>query len=365
MEIMRQWIRLFLDYCRKEKMLADHSVVGYSIDMRMFMEFLEGREPPVTCFSQVVRKDIDAYVAQISGRYKVKTIRRKMACIRSFFIYLEDRGMIESNPFNKFRLKIKEPKRNPVSLTVSEMERFLRAVYGDPFAEPAIKFVSLLKTVEDPKLKTLDGRFFWVRDATIIELLFAAGLRVSELCGLRFESYDPVEHSIYIIGKGNRERTLYLEDPEVISLFHNYIFMRRAVPAHHSYIFITRFREPMSTQGVRNLVSKYTKISGINKNITPHAFRHSFASLLLESGVDIKYIQEFLGLNVKRFPFGHGVDNNIGIKHYPHNKRSDFASSRLASFGIMPKVDFIASTLFTLVLTSFATFFPFFVIYIS
>ncbi|NLT47473.1 MAG: tyrosine-type recombinase/integrase [Clostridiales bacterium] len=295
MDQIREYADLFLRHCKLQRRLTDHSIKGYSIDLRMFIEYLESRTPPVTECNRVTKEALGDFVAAISGRYQVKTIKRKIACLRSLFSYLEDCEVIAENPFQKFRLRLREGYKSPQSLTTSEMDRFLRAVYADAYAPSAVEQLDRLSNMDKPFLKTLNGDFFWCRDIAIIELLFAAGLRVSELCGLRFEDYDRIERSLYIIGKGNRERTLYLENAEALSVLDNYLLMRKAVDVDHSYIFITRFREPMSTQGVRDLITKYSKIAGINKNITPHVFRHSFASLLLESGVDIKYIQEFLG----------------------------------------------------------------------
>lgn len=295
MSELRKWASSFLLHCKQQRRLADHSIRGYSIDLRMFIEYLENTVPPVTECDQVTRKTLESYVASISEKYKVKTIKRKMACLHSFFSYLEDREMISENPFLKFRLRLREGHKNPQSLTVPEMNRFLLAVYNDDYAPSAASRLDQLRNMNKPFLRTLNGDFFWCRDAAIVELLFAMGLRVSELCGLRIEDYDEIEHSFYINGKGGRERTLYLENAEALCVLDNYLLMRRAIITDHSYIFITRFREKMSAQGVRNLITKYAKNAGINKNVTPHVFRHSFASLLLESGVDIKYIQEFLG----------------------------------------------------------------------
>ena len=295
MSEIREYTNYFLEYCKQQRRLADHSIKGYSIDLRMFIEYIESRTPAVTECNQVTKETLGDYVAEISQRYQVKTIKRKLACLRSFFSYLEYCEVITENPFQKFRLRLREGHKNPQSLTASEMDRFLGAVYSDAYAASAVDQLNRLRNMDKPFLKSLNGNFFWCRDIAIIELLFAAGLRVSELCGLRFEDYDRIERSFYIVGKGNRERTLYVENTEVLSVLDNYLLLRNAVNIDHSYIFITRFREPMSPQGVRNLVTKYAKIAGIHKNITPHVFRHSFASLLLESGVDIKYIQEFLG----------------------------------------------------------------------
>ena len=285
----------FLQYCRLQRRLSENSIQGYAIDLRMFMEYLEGLNPPVLDCCEVTKKTLEDYLAVLTVKYKVKTIKRKMACIHSFFSYLEDREVIADNPFLKFRLRLREGHRNPQSLSIKEIDHFLKTAYADEFAIPAADLLDKLCVSDKSELKTLTGEFFWCRDIAILELLFAVGLRVAELCGLRFEDYNEVEHSFYIIGKGNRERMLYLENAQVLDSFNNYLRMRKAVQIGHSYIFITRFRDRMSTQGVRNMVRKYATMAGINKKITPHVFRHSFATLLLESGVDIKYIQDFLG----------------------------------------------------------------------
>lgn len=234
MNMVKIQVDSFLEHCKTGRRLADHSIWGYSIDLRMFMEFLESLNPPITECRLITKEELDGYVASVSGKYKVKTIKRKLACIRSFFTYLEDRDIVEVNPFDRFRLQLREPKRRPISLTVSETERFLKAVYTDSFVEKALKMISMLKQMERPRIKTLTGEFFWIRDVAIIELLFAAGLRVAELCSLQFENYDPIENSFYIIGKGNRERILYLDTPEVIAVFENYLFTRKAVETNHS-----------------------------------------------------------------------------------------------------------------------------------
>lgn len=287
----------FLAYCQYQRALSPLSVRGYGFDLLKFSQFLAEQNPPVSTIDLIDKSVLEGYVAFLSPQYMVKTVQRRIAAVRSFFTYLKDQELIEVNPFDKFKLRLKEGKRSPESLTVNEMGRFLKTVYNDEYARDAANYLAFVKNIDrnGAKLKTLEGNFFFARDVAIIELLFAAGLRVAELCNLKFEDYDEIEKSLYIIGKGNRERILYLTNPDALTAFKNYLYIRRAVETNHSFIFITRFRERMSTQAVRNLITKYAGLAGINKNITPHIFRHSFASLLLESGVDIKYIQEFLG----------------------------------------------------------------------
>lgn len=285
----------YLDFCKYQRGLASSSIRGYRIDLGKFSEFLADQDPPISTIEEITRQTLESYVAYLSPRYKVKTVQRRIAPIRSLYSYLYEVEVIEVNLFDKFRLRLKEGKRSPESLTVSEMSRFMATVYDDKYAGNTRNYLDQVRSLNGGRLETLEGNFFFNRDVAIVELLFAAGLRVAELCGLKFEDYDEIEKSLFILGKGNRERTLYLTNPQALRAFENYLFIRRAVETNHDFIFITRFREGMSTQAVRDLITKYAGLAEINKNITPHVFRHSFASLLLESGVDIKYIQEFLG----------------------------------------------------------------------
>ena len=295
MSEIKEFVPPFLEHCRYQRQLAEGSIRNYGIDLRHFLAFLSQSSSVVISWDQVSKKTLEDYLGVLSEQYKVKTIKRKMATLHSFFTYLEDQELIDENPFERFRLRMRDGYRQPRSLNVREMDQLLRRAYTDDWAWPASCLLDRLRDSEHPVLHTLTGEFFWSRDVAILELLFAVGLRVAELCGIRFSDYDATERSIHIIGKGNRERYLYIENSQVLETLENYLFLRRALSSESPYVFITKDRQQMSTQGVRNLVTKYAEKSGLDKRVTPHVFRHSFATLLLESGVDIKYIQDFLG----------------------------------------------------------------------
>ncbi|MDD4583298.1 MAG: tyrosine-type recombinase/integrase [Eubacteriales bacterium] len=295
MKEIKDWITPFLTHCKFQRGLAENSIRNYGFDLEFFLRFLEKEQPGLKYCHQVTKKTLEDYLTVLSQKYKVKTIKRKMACLQSFFTYLEGEEIVRENPFAKFRIRLKEGYRKPKSMTLKEMSLFLQTVYEDPFSMSAGEIFKKLGDSEIPRLAITSGEFIWCRDVAILELLFGVGLRVSELCNLRFEDYDREECSFRIIGKGNRERMLYLENSQALNALDNYLLVRQGVDVDLPFIFITKFRGPMSTQGVRNMVTKYTKRAGIQKNITPHVFRHSFATLLLESGVDIKFIQDFLG----------------------------------------------------------------------
>lgn len=287
----------FIKYCMNHRRLSPDTVKAYGLDLKGFLDFTAALNPPVTASGEVTKQLLQEYVMYLNETFAVKTVRRRIASIRSFYNYLEGEELVSVNPFDKFHLNIKEPFRVPTTMALEEINRILEAAYGEsPTLFPVLSKLELRKGRYDNIVMNPNSReFLWIRDIAILELLFAGGLRVSELCKLEFGDISSDHLAIRINGKGNKERTIYLENIEVVKALNRYLLCREATGVESQYIFITKFHKPLSTQSVRNLVDKYTKMAGLEKKITPHVFRHSFASLLLEEGVDIKYIQDFLG----------------------------------------------------------------------
>ena len=287
----------FIHYCKNQRRLSPDTVKAYGLDLKCFADFLSTFDPPIIASSQVTKQTLQEYVDHLNESFAVKTVRRRVASLRSFFNYLEGEEILAENPFEKYHLHIKEPFRIPKTMSLEEVSRILEAAYGNsPTLFPVLSQIgSKNKAPEKLIVNPNTEEFLWVRDITILELLFAGGLRVSELCRLQFGDFSGDHLAIRIDGKGNKERTLYLENIEVVKALNRYLIFRDASGVESPYVFITKFHKPLSTQAVRNLVEKYAKLAGLDKKITPHIFRHSFASLLLEEGVDIKYIQDFLG----------------------------------------------------------------------
>lgn len=277
----------FLNYCTNNRRLAQNTIRVYEMDLQHFIKFLEGQTATITNFKDVTKSTLEDYLGTLQ-KYSVKTIKRKFACVRSLFHYLEYQDLIDQNPFHRFHLNIREPYRVRTAMSIEEVNKLLTTVYNDRPKKLRGQYDPLI-------LKITSEEFIWIRDVAILELLFVGGLRVSELCCLRFEDLDLNYHAVMIHGKGNKERLIYLENNEVIDALNHYLYFRKKVNRDSSYLFISKFGQMLSTQAVRNLVTKYTRLSGLSKNITPHVFRHTFATLLLEEGVDIKYIQDFLG----------------------------------------------------------------------
>lgn len=294
MKDIRELADRYLRYCTTQRGLTKNTIRNYGFDLNFFIKFLNDNDHPPDC-SAVTKHLLEDYLESMTDKYKVKTVRRKLACIRSFYTYLEDQDLIEDNPFRKFKLKLKEGYRKPKSMTMTEMDHFLKTAYEDEYAESLQPIIDRAKESNIVAFDSYSPEFTWCRDVAVMELLFATGLRVAELCSLRFEDYNEEDNSFHIIGKGNRERFVYVETQQAQKTFSDYLVLRKSLDVDLPNIFLTRLHTPMRTQSVRNIVTKYAKRSGINKNITPHVFRHSFATLLIESGVDIKYIQDFLG----------------------------------------------------------------------
>lgn len=262
----------FLIFCKVHKRLSDDSIKAYSFDLKRFNGFLSSMDPPIADYENVTKNTLEEYLETLQN-YQVKTIRRKLAGICSLFSYLEYEELITENPFNKFKLRMREAQKIKESMTIEEISSILKSAYDFNSSQ------------------TMLG----LRDIVVLEILFAGGMRVSELCHIKFQDLDRSTMSILIHGKGNKERKIYLENNEVIIAFRKYLALREQQNMSCPYIFVTRLGDMLSTQSVRNMVTKYAKIAKINKNITPHIFRHTFATLLLEQGVDIKYIQDLLG----------------------------------------------------------------------
>lgn len=268
----------FLSHCRFEKNLSSKTIEAYSIDLRQFTAFLQNLavEDSVSAIDKVILRQ---YLEHLST-WKPKTIKRKIACLKALFNYLEFDDVIVVNPFRKMRIRIKEAKQLPVQLSGSEIKRFLKAVY------------IAKASVTEVESETYANR---TRDLAIVELLFATGIRVSELCSLKDKNIDFRSGTVQVVGKGNKERIIQIYHPEVKAALREYARLFAKPIKETGFFFINRLGKPISCQSIRFMVRNYTHQAKISKNVTPHTFRHTFATLLLEENVDIKYIQHFLG----------------------------------------------------------------------
>ena len=186
--------------------------------------------------------------------------------------------MLEVNPFNKINLKFREPKLLPKTIPFHIIQALLNELYQ-----------------QDTSGMTNYQHKCLIRDIAVIELLFATGMRISELCSLKPSCIDLESQNILIWGKGAKERMIQVGNPEVLTALLRYKEVFAHEISSHSYFFINRIGQRLSEQSVRYMINKYVGLLDTNLKITPHMFRHSFATLLLEQDVDIRYIQKMLG----------------------------------------------------------------------
>lgn len=263
----------YLDYCRSQKRLDKKTLKAYRIDLTQFCEKF-----PHTEIKDITPTVLENFIAKLHQQYKPKTVKRKIASLKAFFHYLEYREVLDRNPFNKIQVKFREPVILPKTIPLHTVETFLSAIY---------RHRSCAKT-DYQKQNAL-------RDIAVIELLFATGIRISELCSLKASDINLFDKTILIYGKGSKERRVQLGNDDVISILEKYKKTFEKQIQNCGHFFVNQSGRPLSDQSIRRMISKYTASAAIEQHITPHMFRHTFATSLLEADVDIRYIQEMLG----------------------------------------------------------------------
>lgn len=264
----------FIFHCQYEKGLSDKTVIAYQIDLFQLEKYLS--EACSLKLVEKISKDmIKGYLQQISN-YKPKTLKRKVASMKAFFSYYEFENDTFINPIRKLRICLKEPYVLPTVMCATEMEMILQYFYQK-------RANNIHPNNYTFKVQT--------RDIAIVELLFATGMRVAELCRLQWTDIDIVNGNIKIKGKGNKERVIQICSKDILCILKEYCELVNP----DTFFFMSRVGKELSTQSVRLLVKNCVAELKLSKHITPHTFRHTFATLLLEEDVDIKYIQGLLG----------------------------------------------------------------------
>ena len=259
----------FLNHCKIRKALNDKTIKAYKIDLRQFAQFTDNK------FSKDV---ICQYIDMLHEKYKPKTIKRKIASVKAFTHYLIIEEVIEINPFNKIDISFKEPTMLPKTIPLNVINSILAHAYDS---------LSQVKTKYQKRCTT--------RDIAVLEILFATGARVSEICNLIPSSVDLTNHTIKIFGKGSKERMIQIENPDVFKALQEYYILFQEDIKSSGFFFVNKLHTRLTEQSVREIICKYTAMTEYDIHVTPHMFRHSFATLLLEEDVDIRYIQKLLG----------------------------------------------------------------------
>lgn len=273
MNTLESYIKNYIEYCTAQKRLDTKTLKAYKIDLRQFSEQISTTE-----IESITTSVLETYITNLHQQYSPKTVKRKIASIKAFFHYLEYKDIIILNPFNKLQIKFREPVILPKTIPLKTLEVLFNAAYA--------KYHKTTSPCQ--KRKTL-------RDIAVFELLFATGIRISELCSILLQNMDLQNNIILIHGKGSKERLIHICDPNVLSILNQYYTEYYSQISACGYFFVNNNGNRLSDQSVRDMINKYCRIADIDYHITPHMFRHTFATQLLEEDVDIRYIQTMLG----------------------------------------------------------------------
>ena len=257
----------YLNYCQYQKRLTGKTLKAYRIDLNQFYTYMQFK-------NLKNKKDISVYIQQLHTTYKPRTVKRKIAAIKAFYTYLEKQDFLKENPFHKIDYRFKEPIRLPKTITLHELNHLYQSLYAYS--------------------KQTSNRVI-TRDIAILELLICTGIRVGEVSHLLKSNVFIRENTIIINGKGSKERIIYIDNQNLIQSLLSYQRLFQDEIEKSPYFFINRLGHHLSEQSIRFMIVKYCHLFHIDSHITPHMFRHTFATMMLEEDVDIRYIQEILG----------------------------------------------------------------------
>ncbi len=265
-------LETFINYLAVERGLSTHTLSAYSNDLNALVSFMTEKDRETQTWKQVQESDLRAYLDDLDDRgYSTATKSRKIASTKSFFRFLKEEQLIEENPMSGVR----QPRAGqslPKALSIDEVDRLLDARSDSDTTEEA-------------------------RDMTMVELMYAAGLRVSELVGLNIRDVDLDAGTVRTIGKGSKERVIPIYDTAVDSIAEYITYSR---PEHsrsesEEALFLNRRGGRLTRQAYWLRLNKLAIKAGISSKITPHMLRHSFATHLLHGGASLRHVQELLG----------------------------------------------------------------------
>lgn len=257
-----KYVEDYLLFLKTEKKLGDNTINSYMLDLEDFFKTFNGSIESCT------KKDILTYISSING-LEVSTVNRHISSLKSFFNYLVDESIIKVSPMEEVS-SLKKTKKLPKYLSISEVNKLLNIPLNSEFD---------------------------YRNKAMLELMYATGLRVSELVSIEYSNIDFENSIIRINGKGKKERIIPLGE---VASYYLKVYLndyRSKLLKRNTYnqVFLNNHGKPITRQGFNYILENIRELTGITKEITPHVLRHSFATHLLEGGADIRSIQEMLG----------------------------------------------------------------------
>ena len=267
MQTLSSLIADYLETGEYEKQLSPDTIKAYRIDLQQFLDFTEG--------AWADKDALNKYIKYLNQHFAPRSVKRKLSSVRAFYHEMEISGELEENPFDKLHIRIHAPQQLPRVIPEQIVQALLQSAY-DAYTEGCREVL---------------------RDIVVLELLFSTGLRVSELCALSRDTFQLSDSGLRLLvkGKGRKERIIQITTPELLQLVKTYCdAFSKEIQEQGAILFNQRGR-PLSPQPVRRIINKYLSRMGASNHITPHMFRHTFATSLLEAGMDIRYIQSLLG----------------------------------------------------------------------
>jgi integrase/recombinase XerD len=261
----------FLKYCEVERQLSKNTLQAYGCDLADFTAWLATSTLTSRGLStNSLKAYLNVLVAERS--LAVSTVRRRIACLRAFFRRIAELGVL-ADPFLGWRLSLPRRKRLPRALSRGEVALLLSQASTSP-----------------RRSNSLEGQL-----AIAVRLMICTGLRVGELCKLRAEDISPDGASLRVHGKGSRDRIAYIADVGLRAELHALVNLRRRIDGSAASLFVNRRGSMLNPQSIRARLHRTAEVAGLSRRITPHMLRHTAATLLIETGVDIRIVQRLLG----------------------------------------------------------------------
>lgn len=264
---MNKQLEDFINYLEYERNYSNNTIIAYKNNVLQLVDYLNTNK--INDLKKVDYDTIRNYLSYLHGKkYEAKSISRMISSLRSFFKYLKANNIISNNPM----LLISNPKvekKLPKYLTINEVEKILNT----------------------PDMSDSVG----IRDAFILELLYVSGIRVSELVNIKLSDVEISEKKIKILGKGSKERYV-LYGSRCEELLNKYMCVRnRFLKYPNEYLILSKTGRKLNTREVRNIINRIKTKAGVDISISPHTFRHTFATHMLNEGADLRAVQELLG----------------------------------------------------------------------
>jgi integrase/recombinase XerD len=278
---VQQAIAEFLQHGQEVRNLSDRTLRAYHSDLTQFHVAMDAA---VT--ADITSEHLEGYLDKLgTGPYRDTSIRRKVAALKVFFRFLEEKGIVDESPARKLKIKRPVESRVPTVLSAREIRSLLSA--------PKQQIVDL-SSARDTSAGARNRYFCAIRDNVILELLFSTGIRIGELVALNVTDVRAGEQQIQITGRATRGRIVPLS-PELVESLVAYLDNRSERTLETSALFVGRSGTRLTIYSIENIFKKHVRLADIKRHITPHALRHTMAAMLVSRGTDIREVQEILG----------------------------------------------------------------------